>query len=140
MTMTALDVRPTGMSYGHEGRWHYVPDLGRTDYGDAAEILGQVNAATVVRELEALGVECFETRERAWLCPVVALVVDAYHPATLPYLAQLAERLEAYPVLDEMALGEAEWQAGLCGYCGSLGLPEGYGEGDTCDSCGHVVD
>ena len=135
--MTTLTVKPARFE---EGRFHYVPDLGRTDYGDVREILAGVNAATVLAELDELGVEAFESRERTWLCPVVALVVDAYHPATMPYLARLSERLEVYPVLDDMALSEAELEAGYCGYCGQLGLPEGYGEGDACESCGHVVD
>lgn len=135
--MTTLTVKPARFE---EDRFHYVPDLGRTDYGATDEILGQVNIDAVIRELDALGVEAFTSREKTWLCPVVALVVDAYHPATMPYLARLSERLEAYPVLDEMALSEAELEAGYCGYCGSLGLPEMYGKGDVCESCGHIVD
>ena len=135
--MTTLTVKPASFE---ESRFHYVPDMGRTDYGAVDEILGQVNIDAAIRELDALGVEAFTSRERTWLCPVVALVVDAYHPVTMPYLARLSERLEAYPVLDEMALSEAELEAGYCGYCGSLGLPEMYGEGDVCESCGHLVD
>ena len=138
--MSTLTVKPARYGNATDMRFHYVPDLGRTDYGDAAELMGQANAETVLRELEALGVEAFTVRERTWLCGVVALVVDAVHPATMPYLSRLAERLEAYPCLDDMRLGELELEAGYCGYCGSLGLPEWYGQGDTCELCGHIVD
>ena len=121
-------------------RFHYVPDLGRTDYGAVDELLGQANMEAVVRELDAMGIDSVETRERTWLCPVVGLVVDAYHPATVPYLESVAARLASYPVLDEMRLSELEVENGYCGYCGSLGLPELYDIGAECESCGHVVD
>lgn len=136
MTLTLAPVRHGDAP----ARFHYVTELGRTDYGDVAEILGKVNADTVGRELTALGIEWGQWRERTWLCGVVAFVVDAYHPGTVPYLAELARRLEAYPVLDDDAWTEAEWQAGVCPSCGGYGLPEGYGTGDVCESCGHVRD
>lgn len=133
-TLTVANVRPARFP---EERFHYVPELGRTDYGDPAETLGAVNQAQVLRELDALGVEAFLSRERTWLCGVVAFVVDAYHPATMPYLSALADRLETYPCLNDEALSEAEWAEGYCQACGSRGLPEGYGEGDTCEHCGY---
>jgi len=138
--MSAVIVKPARYGDATDMRFHYVPELGRTDYGDVGELMGQANAETVLAELEALGVEAFTVQERTWLCPVVAVVVDAVHPATLPYLESVAARLEAYPCLDDMRLGELELEAGYCGYCGSLGLPEWYGAGDECESCGHIVD
>ena len=124
---------------GHEDRFHYVRELGRTDYGDTAEILGEVNAATVGKELSALGIEWTTWREKTWVCNVVAFVIDAYHPGTLPYLEELGDRLEAYPVLDEDKWCEAEHEAGICGYCGGAGLPNWYSNGDTCEVCDHKV-
>jgi hypothetical protein len=134
----SLALKTSGALHGTEGRWHYVPDLGRSDYGDPGELIARVNAACVMRELSALGVDAYLSPERTWLCNVVALVVDAYHPATLPYLAGVADRLDAYPVLDEDALGLLEWEEGYCQGCGSFGLPDSYGRGDACMSCEYV--
>jgi hypothetical protein len=134
MSTATLDLTPCK---GRQDRWHYIPDLGRSDYGDPAETLLRVNAETVLAELQALGVEAFTEPIRTWLCPAVALVVDAYHPATLPYLRDLADRLDVYGVLDEEALARAEWEDGYCQSCGSLGLPERWGLDDVCESCGY---
>lgn len=120
-----------------DDRYHYVPELGRTDYGAPDELIGQANAERVVAELAELGVEAWQRPERTWLCATMTFLVDAYHPATVPYLSRLAERLDVYPVLDEMRLSELEYAEGYCAYCGNYGLPPSYGEGDTCESCGY---
>lgn len=140
MTTDVL-VKATGPAYGtgpDDNRWHYVPMLGRSDYGDIGEIMDESNAEAVGRMLDAEGIEWFTAREQTWVCGIRVFIVDAIHPRTMPLLADIARRLEAYPVLDEDDWCRREYEAGVCGYCGSLGLPECAEYGDECETCGHV--
>ena len=134
--MTTDIITPDTLS--SEPRFHAVPWLGTTAYGDPSELLGASNAAAALAALEAVGVEAFISPRRTWLCAVNVFVVDAYSPAALPALTALWERLESYPVLDEDDWTQREWEAGCCPACGSKGLPEEYSEGDTCQ-CGYVA-
>lgn len=135
-TTTTIDITPDHMS--GEARFHAVPWLGTTAYGDPTELLGASNAAAALAALEAVGVEAFIAPRRTWACAVDVFVVDAYHPAALPTLTALWERLESYPVLDEDDFSRREWEAGYCLACGEFGMPECYGEGVTCESCGQT--
>jgi hypothetical protein len=114
---------------------HYIPDLGRTDYGDPAEILGQANIDTVLDELGRLGINAYQRPVDSWACRGVGVVVDVTHPLTGGYLAELETRLASGPALSDYALAEAEHAAGYCQECGECTLPPHYGEDDRCWSC-----